>query len=60
MLDSLSKWSIPLYGETSNQIWLVFFAFLWEGIYMAVPLYDNLTSTLVYPHFWKILNTYIS
>jgi hypothetical protein len=25
MLDSLSKWSIPLYGETSNQIWLGFF-----------------------------------
>jgi hypothetical protein len=50
MLDSLSKWSIALYGETSNPIWLFF---LWNGIYMVVSFYDNLTNTLEYPHFLK-------
>ena len=56
MLDSLSKWSISLYGEASNQIELIFM----KGLSMAVPLYDKLTNTLVYPHFLKNIKPYES
>ena len=48
MLDSFSNWSIPLYGEISNQIWLGFF--MKE---VSTWLFPGWQIHLYIPTFWK-------